>query len=105
MQQDYHHRFSSTKRSFTAEITGLYTKGNRFGSWRVRQSRGGVNVQDDRALVKTYLLSLMSLHLVHQDFPPPLLSLSSSGLVFLQPLSDLTDIVIIRGGLYQLNGI
>lgn len=53
MQQDYHHRFSSTKRSFTAEITGLCTKGNRFGSWRVRQSRGGVNVQDELWLKHT----------------------------------------------------
>lgn len=69
-----------------------------------KAEKGVVNVQNV-ALVKTYLLSLMSLHLIHQDFPPPLLSLSSSGLIFLQPLSDLTDIIIIRGGLYQLNGI
>lgn len=70
----------------------------------MQRIKGVVNVQNV-ALVWTYLLSLMSLHLIHQDFPPPLLSLSSSRLVFLQPLSDLTDIIIIRGRLYQLNGI
>lgn len=71
MQQDYHYRFSSTKRSFTAEITGLCNKGNRFGSQKERQ-RMELNVQDEAL---GYIIP-PELHEPSSD--PPGLSSSSS---------------------------